>query len=53
MARKQREIECVVTFTEGCEKRFTKAILDIYEQRQEKAKLAGAKPNNLSKEKTA
>ena len=35
MARKQREIECVVTFTEGCEQRFTKAMLDIYDEAME------------------
>nr|WP_288978900.1 hypothetical protein [uncultured Blautia sp.] len=51
MARKQREIECVVTFTEGYEQRFTNALLEIYRQRQEKAKITDTK--DLDKEKTA
>lgn len=51
MPKKQREIECVVTFTEGYEQCFTNALLEIYRQRQEKAKMTDAK--DLDKEKTA
>lgn len=51
MQKKQREIECVVTFTEGYEQRFTNALLEIYRQRQEKANMTGTK--KLDKEKTA
>lgn len=51
MPKKQREIECVVTFTEGYEQRFTNALLDIYRQRQEKSKMTDDK--DLDQEKTA
>lgn len=51
MARKQREIECVVTFTEGYEQRFTNALLEIYRRRQEKAEMTDVK--DLGKERTA
>lgn len=51
MPKKQREIECVVTFTEGYEQRFTNALLEIYRRRQEKVNMEG--PKNLEKEKTA
>lgn len=49
MPKKQREIECVITFTEGYEQRFTNALLEIYRQRQGKANMTGEK--NLDKEK--
>ena len=51
MPKKQKEIECIVTFTEGYEQRFTNALLEIYRQRQENAKMKDTK--DLDKEKTA
>ena len=51
MPKKQKEIECIVTFTKGYEQRFTNALLEIYRQRQENAKMKDTK--DLDKEKTA
>lgn len=34
MAKSKEEYTCKATFTEGCEKRLTEALVDIYYQRK-------------------
>lgn len=34
MAKQEKEYTCTVEYTEGCERRLTEALVDIYYQRQ-------------------
>lgn len=42
-AKKERKVNCIVTYTEGWQGRFTEALLDIYYQRKREGRLGELK----------
>lgn len=49
MARNKEEYTCTATYTEGCERRLTEALVELYYQRKQKEEIE----RMTKKEKTA
>lgn len=41
MAKQEKEYTCTVEYTEGCEQRFTEALVNLYYQRKRDKELKG------------
>lgn len=50
--REQKTYTCTVEYTEGCEKRLTEALVDLYYQRKKYGEIEAAS-NGTAKEETA